>query len=85
MFDEVMLTTIDNPYDPFEQFNLWFMFDVEKGYYTCSKIARIVQLTSDMTQKEENEEVERAIDEIIKYDFLDVYKKVKRTAEESIT
>lgn len=85
MFDEVMLTTIDNPYDPFEQFNLWFMFDVEKGYYTCSKIARIAQLTSDMTQKEENEEVERAIDEIIKYDFLDVYKKVKRIAQESTT
>lgn len=85
MFDEVMLTTLDNPYDPFEQFNLWFMFDVEKGYYTCSKIARIAQLTSDMTQKEENEEVERAIDEIIKYDFLDVYKKVKRNTEESNT
>jgi hypothetical protein len=85
MFDEVMLTTIDNPYDLFEQFNLWFMFDVEKGYYTCSKIARIAQLTSDMTQKEENEEVERAIDEIIKYDFLDVYKKVKRIAQESTT
>ena len=27
-----MLTTVDNPFDPFEQFTSWFMFDEEKGY-----------------------------------------------------
>ena len=75
---EVMLTTFDNPFDPFEQFTSWFLFDVEKGYNTCSYLARIVQTYDDMTQKEVDEEVERAIDEIIKYDFLDIYKKVRR-------
>ena len=65
MAKECMLTTLDNPFDPFEQFIPWFMFDVEKGYYTSSYLARIVNLTDDMTQKEENEEIERAIDEII--------------------
>lgn len=80
MENEFMLTTNDNPFDPFEQFTSWFLFDVEKGYYTCSRLARIAQLSDDMTQKEQDEEVERAIDEIIKYDFLDIYKKVKREA-----
>lgn len=75
---EVMLTTIDNPFDPFEQFTSWFLFDVEKGYNTCSYLARIVKTSDDMTQKEVDEEVERAIDEIISYDFLDIYKKVRR-------
>lgn len=78
MFDECMLTTIDNPFDPFEQFDSWFLFDVEKGYNTCSYLARIVHLSDDFTQKETNEEVERAIDEIIKYDFMNIYKKVWR-------
>lgn len=76
---ECRLTTIDNPYDPFAQFIDWFMFDVEKGYNSCGKLDRIVKLSDDMTQKEIDEEIERAIDEIIKYDFLDLYKKVKRT------
>lgn len=78
MIKECMLTTFDNPYDPFEQFTSWYLFDVEKGYNTSSYLARIAKLSNSMTQKEENEEVERAIDEIIKYDFRNIYKKVTR-------
>ena len=76
--NEYMLTTKDNPFDPFEQFDSWFMFDVEKGYYSCSRLARIAVFSDAMTEKEVNEETERAIDEIIKYDFTDLYKKVQR-------
>lgn len=75
-----MLTTFDNPYDPFEQFTSWFLFDVEKGYNTCSYLGRIAR-TSDQLSEEENDlEVERAIDEIIKYDFRNIYKKIARQA-----
>ena len=71
-----MLTTVDNPFDPFEQFTSWFMFDEEKGYHSCSYLGRIAR-TSDQLSDEENDlEVERAIDEILKYDFRNIYKKV---------
>ena len=73
-----MLTTFDNPFDPFEQFTDWFMFDVEKGYNTCSYLARIAKLTEDMSDQEVNDEIERAIDEIIQYDFMNIYKKVTK-------
>ena len=79
MKTECMLTTIDNPFDPFEQYESWFLFDVEKGYNSCARLARIAQTTEDMTQLEESQEIERAIDQIIQYDFLNVFKKVKRT------
>jgi hypothetical protein len=73
-----MLTTFDNPYNPFEQFTSWFLFDVEKGYDSCAYLGRIAR-TSDQLSEEENDlEVERAIDEIIKYDFRNIYKKVTR-------
>ena len=80
-----MLTTNDNPFDPFEQFTSWFMFDVEKGYYSCSRLARFVNLSDDMTQKEIDDEIERAIDTIIKYDPCDLYIKVQEKAVSSAT
>ena len=78
MENEFMLTTFDNPFDPFEQFSSWLLFDKEKGYNSCEYLARIAQLSDDMTQKEIDEEIERAIDEIIKYNPLNIYKKVRR-------
>ena len=78
MENECRLTTIDNPYNPFTQFDSWFLFDVEKGYDSCSRLARLARTSDQFTEKENNEEVERAIDEIIKYDFMNIYKKVKR-------
>lgn len=73
-----MLTTFDNPFDPFEQFTSWFLFDVEKGYNSCSRLMRIANVSDDMSEIEQNREIERAIDEIIKYDFMNVYRKVTK-------
>lgn len=73
-----MLTTSDNPYDPFEQFQSWFLFDVEKGYNSCSYLGRIARISDQLSDEENNVIIEQAIDEIIKYDFRNIYKKVKR-------
>ena len=75
---QVRLTTFDNPYDPFDQFSDWFNFDIEKGYNTCSYLGRIAHFSTDATELEENEDTAQAIDEIIKHDFLNIYKKVVR-------
>ena len=82
MANEVMLTTIDNPYNPFEQFDLWLLFDKEKGYNTCEYLARIVNLTNDMSEKEIEVATDRAIDDIIINDPFGIYKKV--TSEDAI-
>lgn len=77
-----MLTTLDNPFDPFDDFTSWYMFDCEKGHNTSSRLARIANLTGEMSQKEADDEMERAMDVIMKYDFEDKYIKVqeKQTA-----
>lgn len=72
---ECMLTTFDNPYDPFNQFDLWWMYDTEKGYNSCAYLARIAKTSDVFTEEENLKEIENAIDEIIKYDFQNIYKK----------
>lgn len=73
---KVAITTLDNPYDPLNDFTSWFLFDVEKGYNTCAYLDRIARTSDQLSEEENNEEIERAIDEIIKYDFMNIYKKV---------
>ena len=70
------LTTVDNPYNPFEQFTSWFLFDEEKGYHSCAYLGRIARTSDQLSDEENNQEIERAIDEIIKYDFTNIYRKV---------
>ena len=49
-----MITTEDNPYDYFNDFENWYNFDIQKGYNTCSLLARIAR-TSDQLSDDENE------------------------------
>ena len=70
MSKQSMLTTVDNPFDPFEQFTSWFLFDVEKGYNSCGKLARIANVSESMSETEFNNEIDSAIDKLIKVDFL---------------
>lgn len=81
---ECALTTFDNPFDPFDQFDSWFMFDVDKGYNSCAYLDRIARTSDQLSDEENDQEIERAIDEIIKYDFLNIYKKVKRTKRSTV-
>ncbi len=73
-----MITTFDNPYDPFTQFRKWFLFDTSKGYNTSAYLARIARTSDELNDEENNQEIERAIDEIIKFDFRNIYKKVQK-------
>ncbi len=77
MTSKCALTTVDNPYNPFEQFISWFLFDEEKGYHSCAYLGRIARTSDQLSDEENNQEIERAIDEIIKYDFTNTYRKVK--------
>ena len=77
-----MLTTLDNPFDPFNDFKAWYMFDCDKGHNTSARLARIANIDDEMTQKEVEDEMDRAMDLIVKYDLEDKYVKIqeKQTA-----
>lgn len=79
---EVRLTTIDNPFDPFDDFVSWFLFDSQKGYDSCAKVARVAEITDSMTDDEQLAALNDAIDSIIAADPLDVYKKAYRKTDD---
>lgn len=74
----VSVTTYDNPYDPIDDFNHWFIFDESAGYHTTSYLGRLLNNEAGLTQEEITIETERAIDEMIRYDYQNVYKKIVR-------
>ena len=70
------LTTIDNPFNPFSDFTQWFLYDEKKGYHSTAYLGRIARTSDQLSEEENDKETERAIDEIIKYDELGIYKKI---------
>ena len=70
------LTTIDNPFNPLDEFEKWFNFDtVVKGYNSCAYLARIAKTSDQLTDAENEDEIERAIDEIVRFNPR-MYKKI---------
>ena len=77
-----VLTTIDNPFDPFDQFDSWLTFDLDHKYNSCAFLARIAKTSDQLSEEENDREIERAIDEIVKYDVTNLFMKVKREDSE---
>ena len=73
MKERVHITTIYNPFNPFEDFASWYDFDMEKGYCSCQRVARLANITDDMTDIEEEEEIERATKRLVEIDPLDIF------------
>lgn len=72
------ITTVDNPYDPLDDFVQWFLFDEEMGYHTCAWLARLVNITEQMSEDEVDAAIRSAIDKIILNDPANVYKRIER-------
>ena len=73
---KVAITTIDNPYDPFTQFDEWYAYDEIKGYHSCSLLARFANTSIDLDADEVNLLIEDAIDRIINLNGLGNYRKL---------
>ena len=76
MTNDVMLTTIDNPFDPFTQWDEWKQFDEDMKYFTCNYLARIAMTSDDLSDADNDKAIENAINEIVSFNILGIYRKV---------
>lgn len=79
------LTTVDNPYDPYEQFEQWYRFDTDHGYNSSGLLMRLAETSSQFTDNENAYEIEKAIDKIIAADPCNIYKKIKMDIKDENT
>lgn len=75
---EYMLTTVDNPYDPFTQFDEWYAWDQTAGYCTPGLLARMSYVSDEISEADQYLAVQDAIDEIVKENVTGVHMKVLR-------
>lgn len=75
---EYMLTTFDNPFDPFTQFDEWFAWDRQAGYNSPSLLARLVNSSDELSDADQVVAINDAIDEILKENVTGMFRKVSR-------
>jgi hypothetical protein len=76
---EYMLTTVDNPFDPFTRFDEWFNYDVQMGYNTASFLDRVAKVSNDMSEPDQSIAIQNAIDEIVEENVSGMWRKVSRS------
>lgn len=76
----VALTTSDNPFDPFDDFDRWYRFDESKGYMSSGMVARVADVSDELSEGDRNRAIEEAINFIVEVNPTSNYKKLVRTS-----
>lgn len=75
---EFLLTTFDNPYDPFTQWDEWLSWDMHAGYNTPGLLARIAVTSNEISDADYFHAIQNAIDEIVEENVSGMHRKIKR-------
>jgi len=81
---EYMLTTVDNPFDPFTRFDEWLAYDTKMGYNTPSLLARIVIISDELSEPDQALAIQQAIDEVISENVSGMFRKVSKNSAETL-
>lgn len=84
MAEEVMLSTMDNPYNPFDNFEQWYMFDELKARQEnrptcCGYLARVDYSSDEVSEAEQIQTMNDIIDEILTLNLSGKFIKLTRS------
>ena len=78
--DDIMLTTFDNPFNPFTRFKEWHTFDALMGYDTPSLLARVCMDSYELSDADRSFGIANAIREIFDENVSGMHRIVSRTS-----
>jgi hypothetical protein len=81
---EYMLTTVDNPFDPFTRFEEWLAYDMRMGYHTSAFLARVAKVSEDLSETDQAIAINDAIDEIVRENVSGMWRKVSRSSVKNL-
>lgn len=76
--EEWMITTTDNPFDPFADFKAWMAWDMAKGYNTMGLLARLTFTSEELSDADQSEAMRHAMREIVEFNISGVHTIVTR-------
>lgn len=76
--ESYMLTTVDNPFDPFTQWDEWYAYDERSGHHSCGLLARVAITSEELSDLDQRIALQTAIDEIVQMNASGVHRKVRR-------
>jgi len=81
---EFMLTTVDNPFNPFTRFEEWLAYDARMGYNTPSFLARIAKDSYEISDPDVALSIDNAVDEIVSMNVNGLYRKVSEISAKEL-
>lgn len=78
MKEDFMLTTFDNRFNPFTEFEAWFKEDHRLGHNCCELLAIVSSVSSVSSDEIQEADTISAINDIVNRDPT-IYRKVKKT------
>lgn len=81
---ERLLTTIDNPYNPFTQYSDWYAYD-SNFYNSCAVLGAKANTANGLTDEMNDYEIEKAMNKIIKDQLFGVHILVDKKEAEKVT
>ena len=71
-----MLSTVDNPYNPFDHWDEWLLYDTQHNHNTCGLLARVAINSDELSETDQEVANEFAIDEVLREDARGIYIRV---------
>jgi hypothetical protein len=75
---EYMLTTVDNPYNPFTNFDEWLVYDTSMGHNSTGFLDRVAHVSPDLSEPDQALAIRDAIDYIVQENVSGVWRKVSK-------
>ena len=75
---EYMLTTVDNPFNPFTQYDEWYAYDTMMGYNTLAFLDRVAVVSSEISEADQQLAIQLSIEEIVEENVSGMWRKVSR-------